>query len=186
MAKIPIPTAMPWPNPPFLLQCHGQNPHSHCQEGPIPVPGWGQGSGQAQTSTQGAAGVGELTQLMDVFIGTLHVGQACEQDRDRSSIALVTEIWNSLRGDPDPSRPARTPHLALLLLPIPIPAPQTTPLTPPVPLGAAPVGEGDGGTWRGALAPWRRVPSGRVPWRGQGTAVGRDVLVSSWISRGGG
>lgn len=106
---------------------------------------------------------------MDVFIGTLHVGQACEQDRDRSSIALVTEIWNSVRGTlTPPGQPG--PHTSLsYCFPSPSLRPKPPPSSPPVPLGAAPVGGGDGGTWRGAFGTLEE--HSQCPWRGQGTAT---------------
>lgn len=53
-------------------------------------------------------------------------GEACVQDRENgSSIAFITEIWNSIRKTPTLSGQPGSPHLSTrpqpLLLPIPIP-----------------------------------------------------------------
>ena len=55
-------------------------------------------------------------------------GEACVQDRGNgSSIAFITEIWNSIRKTPTLSGQPGSPHLGtrphLLLLPIPNPPP---------------------------------------------------------------
>lgn len=62
--------------------------------------------------------------LLEVYRSDRHANRT---GRDRSGIALLTEIWNSVRGTLGPPGQPGSPHLGLLLLPIPTPAPRPPP-----------------------------------------------------------